>query len=191
MNSKEHEPKNVEQTAEIARGAHERSRELAEKLKQNPERYSENEAHNNAEQARHEALQEALFSKEQGKEKRTHQADRHNSSPLITKHDRDASYKQTMDRVQQELSPGARLFSKLIHRPGIEKTSEFLGNTVARPDAILAGGIASFVVVLALYSYARYAGFSLSGFETIGAFLVGWLIGLLYDFFKTMFTGKK
>ncbi len=190
MSTSEQEPKHIEH-AETAREAAERSQELAERLKQSPEQHKENEAHQNAETARKEALEQALFSKEQGREKRSHQADRHNASPVITKQDRQKSYQQTMGHVQQELSPPAKLFSKVIHAPIIERSSEVVGSTIARPNAVLAGGISAFIVVLALYSYARYASFSLSGFETIGAFIVGWLIGVLYDFFRVMFTGKK
>lgn len=186
---KEHESQTNERGVEIAHDAHERSRELGEKLKRNPERYDDKEAHQTAQEARQNALKEALFSKEQGKEKRTHQADRHNS--IITREDRDVSYDQTMERVRRELPRSTRTFSKFIHSPVIEKSSEVIGNTFARPNSILAGGISAFVIVLGLYSYARYAGFSLQGSETIAAFLIGWLLGILFDFFRVMLTGKK
>jgi hypothetical protein len=38
---------------------------------------------------------------------------------------------------------------------------------------------------------AKHYGYRLSGFEAIGAFIAGWLVGILYDFFKVMITGKK
>ena len=60
-----------------------------------------------------------------------------------------------------------------------------------RPNAILAGAVVAFVLVLAVYLISKFYGYTLSGFETIGAFIVGWVLGILYDFFKVMITGKK
>lgn len=84
-----------------------------------------------------------------------------------------------------------RTFSKFIHNPAVEKASEVMGSTVARPNSILSGAIVAFFAVLAVYLIAKHYGYVLSGFETIGAFIVGWLVGALYDFFRVMITGKK
>lgn len=192
-NGKEIEPKAPERTAEIALGAHERSRELGEELKRNAERYNDKEAHHAAEKARHEAIKEAAFSKEQGKERRSHQADRHNKSAhhVITKNDREASFAQTMKEVRKELPRSNRWFSDLIHHPRIERVSDSVGNTIARPSAILAGSLAAFLAVLGLYSYAKFAGFSLQGSEMLVAFFIGWIIGLLFDAIKNLFSKNR
>ena len=89
------------------------------------------------------------------------------------------------------MSAQSRAFSKVIHNPGVEKTSEALGSTVARPNAILSGAVFAFVLTLGVYLVARYYGYTLSGFESIGAFVLGWVIGIIYDFLKVMITGKK
>ena len=96
-----------------------------------------------------------------------------------------------MSRVQAELTPSSRAFSKIIHAKPVEKTSEVVGSTIARPNAILSGAIVAFVLVLAVYLLAKNFGYVLSGFETIGAFIVGWVLGVLYDYFRVMITGKK
>jgi len=96
-----------------------------------------------------------------------------------------------MTKLQEELPPVQRGFSKLIHNPAVEKTSEVVGSTVARPNAILAGAVVAFFAVLIVYLTAKHYGYILSGFETIGAFIVGWVLGILYDFFRVMITGKK
>lgn len=157
---------------ETPRESHERSQERVERHQQSPERYKDKEAH-------------------QAAEKRTHQATRHNSSHAMVHEDREASFEQTMEHTRRELPRSLRPFSKFIHNPTVEQISEFLGKTIFRPNAILAGGLTAFVVVLALYFYAKYAGFTLQGSETIVAFGVGWLLGLLFDLFKGMFTGKR
>jgi hypothetical protein len=96
-----------------------------------------------------------------------------------------------MKDVQRELSPGSRAFSKVIHNPIVEKTSEVVGGTVARPNAVLAGAISAFILTLAVYVIARTIGYTLSGFETIAAFIIGWVIGIIYDYLRLIITGKK
>lgn len=102
-----------------------------------------------------------------------------------------ASYKKTMKETQAQMKPAARTFSKVIHNPAVEKTSEAVGSTVARPNAILAGSLTAFLFTLAIYVVARHYGYPLSGFETIAAFIVGWAVGLLVDYLRVMITGKK
>lgn len=173
----------AERHAEHAHEAHERPRELGEELKRSPEHRNQNEAHQKAELARRKAAQIT--------EKRAHQAAKHNASHALHSADREESFEQTMEEVRHDLPRSTRGFSRFIHRPVIEQLSEMLASTVARPDAILAGGITAFVAVLGLYFYAKYAGFALQGSETIVAFIIGWLLGIVFDFFKTMITGKK
>lgn len=136
------------------------------------------------ERARTEAHAEALFGKEQSSEhKRTGRSEepRHSSG-----RSRAESYKQTMQSVKQQLNQQERTFSDFIHNPAVEKASDLISTTVARPTSILTGSILAFSAVVGLYAYASYAGFTLSGFETIGAFLIGWLAGLLIDFVRLL-----
>lgn len=108
-----------------------------------------------------------------------------------SKSERNASYRQTMEHVTNKMSPSERTFSKIIHNPGVEKVSEAVGTTIARPNAILAGSFTAFVVVTIIYVLARNMGYTLSGFETIGAFVIGWTLGLIYDYLRIMITGKS
>ena len=96
-----------------------------------------------------------------------------------------------MTDARREMSAPSRAFSKLIHTKAVEKSSEAVGSTVARPNAILSGSIMAFVLTAGLYFWAKYVGYPLSGFETIGAFIIGWLIGMIIDFTRIMFTGKS
>ena len=103
----------------------------------------------------------------------------------------DKSYSKTLKQTQEELNLGENIFSKIIHAKGIESTSNVIGSTVARPNAILTGAITSFVFTLSVYIIAKKIGYELSGFEPIIGFAVGWLIGIIYDYFKLLITGKK
>lgn len=172
--------------------------EAYENAKASQERAAEQAGIENGEKseakARNEALKEAVSvergsAEKQGKEAAAVPATRRHG--VVSKKERNASYKQKMSQVQAELPPAQRAFSKVIHNPAVEKTSEVVGSTIARPNAILAGSMVAFFLVLGVYLIAKHLGYQLSGFETIGAFIVGWLIGILFDFFRVMITGKK
>jgi len=109
----------------------------------------------------------------------------------ISKKQRDESYKRTIKRVQSELPLPARAFSKVIHNKAIENISDFIGATIARPNAVLTGSIVAFTLTLITYTVSKTIGYKLSGFETIAAFIIGWLLGIIYDYFKVLATGKK
>lgn len=145
-------------------------------------------------EARKEALKEAVSvergsAEKKGKESSASPAKRRHG--VVSKKERDASYKHHMKQLQAELTPAQRTFSKFIHNPVVEKTSDAVGSTIARPNAVLAGAMVAFFLVLGVYVVSKYYGYTLSGFETIGAFIVGWILGILYDFFRVMITGKK
>lgn len=146
-----------------------------------------------AEKAAIEARELALSVEAGSAEKKTKASD--NPTPRrrggISKKEKTVAYKKHMKQLQAELPVPERAFSKIIHSPVVEKTSEFIGGTVARPNAILSGAIVAFFLVLAVYLVAKNLGYVLSGFETIGAFIIGWVIGILYDYFKVLVTGKR
>lgn len=150
-------------------------------------------AEKQAEKAKVEAL-EAAVSVEKGgaeKDKKPTKASPARRRGAITKQEKKASFDKHMKDVQAEMSAPQRVFSKFIHAPVVEKASEAVGSTVARPNAILAGSVVAFVLVLGVYVTAKTFGYVLSGFETIAAFIVGWIIGLLYDYIRVLATGKR
>ncbi len=108
----------------------------------------------------------------------------------ITKKQLDNGFKMQMAQAQSHMSPAGRVFSKFIHLRPVEVVSDIASSTIARPNALLSGSIAAFGFVTILYFTAKYYGFSLSGFETIGAFVLGWIIGILYDYFAVMIRGR-
>lgn len=167
--------------------------EQNEKYVKSPEttvELSPRDTESRAEKARVEALETAVSVESGGKEKETTKPPTQRRGP-INKKQREKSYKQTLHRVQDELPIGSRIFSKTIHNKYIEKTSDVLGSTVARPNAMLAGAFIAFVLTLITYTVAKTIGYTLSGFETIAAFIFGWVIGIIYDYFRVLFTGKK
>ena len=171
---------------ELAELGHERREQLREAHEKGVEESKENKV----ETARAEALEKAV-AVERAPDKAAERSPAERRRGPISRKERDASYKATMKEVRSHMSPAQRAFSKFIHHKAVDQISEAAGNTVARPNAILSGAVAAFLFSLATLLIAKHYGYRLSGFEAIGAFIAGWLLGILYDFFKVMITGKK
>lgn len=184
-NERESSPESYQSAAEQREKLDGRSETSVEK---NPESGERSE-----QKARVEALESAVSVEAGGTEKATRARD---NSPaarrgVISKAQKNASYKRTLSHIQSELKPGSRAFSKVIHAKGVEQASEVVGATIARPNAVLAGAVSAFILTLAVYVLAKTLGYQLSGFETIAAFIAGWVIGVVYDYLRVLITGKK
>ncbi len=101
------------------------------------------------------------------------------------------NFSSVMTETTYEMPRYKQLFSSFIHLKTVSLTSELLGRTIARPNAILFGSILSFAISIAIYLLSKNFGYSLSGFESIGAFLVGWTVGNLFDLLAPTFKRKK
>ena len=180
----------AESTVEAQGAAAERKAELAKNLENSVEQSPEARAEE-LEHARVEANKEALMSKERGGgEKKNGGEPTSSAVRKVTKKQKDAEYKKTMTAIRSEMSAPSRAFSKVIHNPVIEKTSEVVGSTIARPNAILAGSITAFLSVSLIYIVAKQYGYVLSGFESIGAFIIGWIIGISFDYIRLLIRGS-
>lgn len=178
----------AEHSAEVKEAAEKQNEKLGQQLEKGGEHFNDSEARANAERKN----VEAAFEKERPttEHKNAHEP----SGPAIrhiSKKQKENEYEQTMAHIRIEMSPTERVISKVIHNPAVEKTSEVVGSTIARPNAILAGGLSAFILVAVVYFIARTMGYELSGFETIGAFIVGWVLGVTFDFLRAMITGKR
>lgn len=165
-----------------------RLRDIHEHSTPTPE---EENRENKLHKAHAEALQNASEIEEADSRRHTHEpvAERHQGP--ITKKQLNREFDKTMTTVQEEMSPAKRTFSKVIHTPVVEKTSDLLGATLARPNALFAGALGAFALTLAIYLFAKNVGYPLTGFESIASFFFGWILGLLYDYFRIMITGKQ
>ena len=172
-------------------GLAEHGLEHQEKLKNERERSAEKSRETDITEARHEALEKAsAIEKNHSRKKQSIE-----SSPAErrgpSKRDKQLSYDTTMHEVRSHMSAPSRAFSSFIHNPAIEKISDAVGATVARPNAILSGSLLAFLLTLGIYLLARMNGYQLSGTETIAAFVFGWILGVIYDFLKVMITGRR
>ncbi len=163
-----------------------------ERLAQERERNAERSAEKDEAAAKKEALEAAAkVEKEAKQEREVSPSEKKRDTPASRRAKQKANFNKTMKEAREHMSPTSRAFSKVIHTKTIEKTSEVIGATVARPNAILAGAVTAFALSLLIYLIANHNGYPLSGTETIATFIVGWAIGLLFDYIRIMVTGKK
>lgn len=164
----------------------EKLRKLESSVESSPEHNRDSEAHSARKSA------EAIFAQEAGKEHRSGGEPTASATVIrkITKKEKDRAYKQTLARAQSEMSAPQRAFSKMIHAPIVERSSEVVGSTIARPNALLSGSIVAFMILTVMYVVARQYGYHLSGFEMIGSYALGWVIGLTVDYVRLLATGK-
>lgn len=86
-----------------------------------------------------------------------------------------------MHELTKNMSTPRRIFSKLIHAGTLSSTSDLLGSTIFRPNALLFGAILAFSATLLSYLVFKNLGYTLSGSESLVTFLIGWIIGIAYD----------
>jgi hypothetical protein len=101
------------------------------------------------------------------------------------------TFKRTMQQAQGHMSPISRAFSRFIHLRGIEIISDTLAKTLLRPSALLSGAVASIVLTLPIWIVSKHYGYQLSGTEPLASFLLGWILGLLYDYTSLIFVHDK
>ncbi len=173
----------VEQFGELAHERHEAIRDALERAeRKHKTRHSEREVLAKA--------QELAKKAETSDSDKSHSPAERRRGP-IGKKQLEGSFKSQMKYAENDMTLSERATSKFIHLKPVEKTSDFISATIARPNAMLSGSIAAFIGITVLYFVSKYYGFQLSGFETIGAFIIGWIIGLLYDYFSVMIRGHN
>lgn len=139
--------------------------------------------------AKHEAIEIALKHETAQQEKEAETNKTQENRPL-TKKDIEDSYKKTLTTMQSQLSAPSRAFSKAIHNPVVEKVSDTVGNTVARPNIIIAGALGAIASVV-IYIIAKHYGYALSGSETIILFAAGWCLGAVVEYIRVGFINRK
>lgn len=182
----------VENLNTLSENADKHAEALRNKLEK--ERSPENGA-NRLENARHET--EAAFEAQGGRRGNVVSQPKSsiptNKQPIkkATKAQKEAEYKKTLATVRKSMTPAERTFSKVIHNPVVEKTSEIAGASVARPAALLAGSLSSLILTAIVYTVSKFYGYKLSGSEWIVTFIIGWAIGLIIDWVRVALLGKR
>ena len=193
MSEQEHDKSISNQEGFDAKKLEGLGQEQQERLKEDVERSVEAKPKENLDEARHEALEHASRAE---LEKITTEKSQYETAPDKRrgppgKAELNASFNSTIKEVRSQMSGPSRAFSVVIHNPVIEKVSDVVAATVARPNAILSGAVFAFLITTAIYLIARFNGYYLTGTETIASFILGWLVGLIYDYIRLLVLGKR
>lgn len=102
------------------------------------------------------------------------------------------SFSQKLRDIRHVLRPSEKRFSKIIHNPTVSAVSEATAKTVARPYAVLAGGIfACFGSAIYMY-YTRHLGYQYNFFVPILLFGAGLAVGIVVEvLLKAVNRGTK
>jgi hypothetical protein len=171
--SVEHHPESVERTEQATAELEAARAERLAELRQSAETDADSP------EQRAEAAREAIAGHEQAP---TPDAAETHPRPAQRPHfDPKLSYRQTMASLRRQLGPVSRRFSQVIHTPIIEKTSEKLENTIARPSVVFGATWTAVIVGGIFYFTARSYGYPLSGSELLFSFLIGGLLGVVIE----------
>ena len=77
------------------------------------------------------------------------------SQPVNLQKQKNEYFAQTMQSTRKQLTQSQRLFSNVVHTKAIERTSEIIGTTVARPSALLGAFSFSAVGSVLIYIISR------------------------------------
>lgn len=101
------------------------------------------------------------------------------------------AFARTLTQARGHMNKPQQLFSQLLHLRYIDTLFSFIGNSLARPHALIGGAIGMSISLVVFYGVAKYVGYTLSGSEGIAGFLLGWILGLLYDFTQLAKAPRK
>lgn len=177
----------------LEKHAHERREQLREQIERRAESSRERSSEKAGADAEREAKEVARTTEKErhAAEKHIAPAEKRQEKLVRTKKTLDASFDREMNDARSQMPATSRAFSKIIHNKTVERASEAAGKTIARPNAVLAGSTLALIFTAVIYFWARSAGYPLSGFETIAAFIIGWLLGIIFDFIRIAITGKS
>lgn len=99
----------------------------------------------------------------------------------ITQEVKRSVYTHTIKNVQKQLSIPEQTFSKIVHNSTVETLSEVGANTIARPSAIIGGGLLMVCAGLALLAMARYYGFTIPLSSLLFFYAVGFALLFVID----------
>ena len=105
---------------------------------------------------------------------------------VVGKEIKKTAMNRTLVRIHKRESLPARTFSKVIHNEAVERASEAVGNTVARPSGMVGGAFVSLVGTSLLLWLTRHYGYEYNYLMVIIFFGVGMAIGLGIEAFYKM-----
>ena len=109
----------------------------------------------------------------------------------VNKHLKDTAYTRALTRAQKRLSTPGRVFSKVVHNDVVDRASEVVGNTVARPSGMLGGALFAFIGTSALLWVTRHFGYDYNYLAVILLFVFGMATGLLLESLLSVYRRRS
>lgn len=97
------------------------------------------------------------------------------------KNTRAATVEKEFKTIRAHLSKREQALSKGIHNEAVQKVSAIGEKTIARPQALLWGGLFAALSSAALYLTAKYIGFQYNYLISIMCFIGGYVVGLIVE----------
>ncbi len=95
--------------------------------------------------------------------------------------DKAHGFRTIMTHVYRDVSTFDHVMSRIVHHPVVEKVSDLIGATVARPSGLIGAALTGSVGLLLIYLTAKNIGYSLSGFEMPLLLVIGFIFGLFVE----------
>lgn len=94
---------------------------------------------------------------------------------------KEESYTNTMYHIRSALPAPSRVFSKVIHSPLVENTSQIVSKSIGRPTGLLWGGLVSLAASSFSLFFAKRYGFEYNFGILILSFLTGYLVASIIE----------
>ncbi len=163
---------------------HKESRNEQHRARQEREVTSQEKEHGQQKQVEelHKTAVEKAATKEQHQERIESNIPTKKHHPmLVNKQLKDMAYMRALTRTRKKLSAPARAFSKAIHSDILDKPSEAIGKTIARPSGMLGGAFFAMIGTSLLLWVTRHYGYEYNYLAAILLFAVGMVAGLLLE----------
>ena len=153
---------------------------IAEKLNRELESNAEKavNAQRNTENIATKVEQLAVSGKEMG---RSETADKKQHPVLVNKQLKEMAYSRAMTRVRKHLSLPSRMLSRTVHSKALERPSEIIGNTVARPSGVLGGALIATIGSSVLLWLTKHFGYTYNYLAVILLFVMGLVLGVTVE----------
>jgi hypothetical protein len=127
------------------------------------------------------SIQESAGSSREGKQALASTHTRTQSPLYVDKRMKAQSLKHELKAVRKQLPKSEQVLSRVVHLKPVQAASELGEKTIARPQALLWGGLCAALSSAALYLTAKYIGFQYNYLLGILFFVGGYFIGLLVE----------
>ncbi len=167
-----------------------KSHEIHHKNQESEAALSPEKARENLETIRHEVAKKAT-SKEDITIGTPENEKIDSSQPLIDKELKGVMLSRTISRIQKQLKPVERTFSKVIHNKPIDKISSVSEKTIARPYGFLGGAIFAFIGSVFSTFISKQFGLSYNLILFLMLFILGYIVTSFFEGLVRLFQRAK